>query len=72
MQEVKRKYTNCFVEMNKGKVVCTMKMKFKVPVTYDEAKAEAAKEVAQRPYLKYVGILNMDITSSKLNKMLSE
>ena len=65
-----KKYTNCFVEMQNGRVIATMKAKFKNAVTEEEARAEGEQEAKEKFYLTYLGILNVDVTSAHLKRLL--
>jgi hypothetical protein len=66
---MKKKYTNCFVEERYGKVIATMKATFKNAVTEEEARAEGVREETEKGYLKYLGILNVDITAYNFRKL---
>jgi hypothetical protein len=68
--EIRKRYTNCFVETDGKTFVSTVKMQFKDPISYDEAKKYGALEMIKHPYLIYLGVLNVDITTKQLNDKL--
>lgn len=62
-----KRYTN--VHIANG---FSVKSKFKDPVTLDRAREHGNQEVKEKPYLKYLGVMGVDITTKELNRMMKE
>lgn len=67
MEEILKKYTN--VHIANG---FSVKSKFAKPVTLEQAREHGRKEVEEKPYLKYLGVLMVDISNKELNRILKD
>jgi hypothetical protein len=62
-----KRYTN--VHVGNG---FSVKSKFAKPMTLEQARENGKKEELEKPYLKYLGVMGVDITTKKLNQILKE
>lgn len=63
-----KQYTNVHVSKDKS---FSVKSRFAFPVSIEYAREYGQKE-AEEKSMEYLGVLNVDVTNSKINKVLRE